>query len=52
MDLVMLTLFGARERTLKDWTILIKDADSRLDISYIKSNSGPPSNIIDIIWKE
>ena len=50
MDLVMLTLFGARERTLKEWTVIIKEADLRFDVSYTNSNSGPPSNIIDITW--
>ena len=46
----MLTLFGARERTLKDWTAVIKEADLRFDISYTSSDAGRPSNIIDIIW--
>lgn len=46
----MLTLFGARERTLKDWTVIIKEADLRFDISYTSPDSGPPSNIIDITW--
>lgn len=47
----MLTLFGARERTLKDWTTVIEEADSMFDVRYAKSNAGPPSNIIDITWR-
>lgn len=50
MDLVMLTLFGARERTLKDWTAIIKEAESKFDISYTSPDSEAPSNIIDITW--
>ena len=51
MDLIMLTFFAARERTLKDWTSIIREADSRFDISYANSDYGPPSNIIDVTWR-
>ena len=42
----MLTFFGARERTLEDWTTIVKEADPRLKINY----AGVPSNLLDITW--
>ena len=51
MDLIMLALFAARERTLRDWTSVIREADSRFDVSYANSDYGPPSNIIDVITR-
>jgi len=48
MDLIMLTLFGARERTLSDWTAIVKQADSNLQVKY----SYPPSNVLDVVWNE
>ncbi len=46
MDLIMLTFFGARERSLDDWTAIVKEADPHLQIGY----SGAPSDILDIVW--
>jgi len=51
MDLIMLTLFAARERTLKDWTKIIEEVDSRFEVHHTTPDLGPPSNIIHIIWK-
>ena len=48
MDLIMLTFFGARERTLKDWTAIVKRADPNMRIAY----GGAPSNVLDITWDE
>lgn len=48
MDLIMLTFFGARERTLSDWTAIVKEADSNLQVKY----SYPPSNVLDVVWNE
>lgn len=42
----MLTFFGARERSLGDWTAIVKEADPHLQVNY----SGAPSNILDIVW--
>lgn len=52
MDLIMLTFFAAKERTLKDWVTVIKGADSRFNVAYANSISGPPSNIIDVTWSD
>ena len=46
MDLIMLTFFGARERTLSDWTTIVKQADPNLRVHY----GGAPSNVLDIVW--
>ena len=50
MDLVMLTFFGARERTLREWSDIVRKADSRFEVRYNTATSGPPSDIIDIVW--
>jgi hypothetical protein len=33
LDLLMLALFGAKERTAADWTRLLREADERLEIT-------------------
>jgi hypothetical protein len=39
MDLAMLSLFGAKERTERDWEVLFKDVDARLEIVSMIYNS-------------
>lgn len=51
MDLVMLTFFGARERTLDEWKHIVRTADERFEVRYKQSASGPPSDILDVVWK-
>ena len=51
MDLVMLTFFGARERTLKEWKKIVERVDARLEIK-LESTFGSASDILDIVWKE
>jgi hypothetical protein len=48
MDLTMLTLFGAKERTFEDWIGIIKEVSPNFRVNY----AGPPSNIIDLVWDE
>ena len=50
MDLVMLTFFGARERTLAEWKDIVRNADSRFEVRYRASVDGPPSDILDVVW--
>ena len=49
MDLVMLTFFGARERTLREWKDIISKADSRFEVRCDIA-SDPPSDILDVVW--
>ena len=51
MDLVMLTFFGARERTLGEWEEIIKRADQNFEVNYKDAEGGPPSDIIDVDWR-
>ena len=51
MDLVMLTFFGARERTLREWKDIIRTADERFEVEYKHVESGQPSDILDVVWK-
>ncbi|KAH7123164.1 O-methyltransferase-like protein [Dactylonectria macrodidyma] len=47
MDLTMLTLFGSRERTYKDWVDIIMEASPRFYVKFV----GPPSDMIDVVWR-
>ena len=47
----MLTFFGARERTLREWQEIVERADGRLKIRY-KYTTGNYSDILDIVWKD
>lgn len=50
-DLVMLTFFGSRERTLKEWKDMIRQADERFEVNYTSPASGPPSDVLDLVWR-
>ena len=50
MDLDLLTLFAARERTLKKWKEIFCGGDHTLEVKCKNSASGPPSDILDIVW--
>lgn len=39
LDLLMLALFGAKERTERDWVKLLKEVDERLEIIKMEYNS-------------
>jgi hypothetical protein len=47
-DLDMVALSGGKERTLKEWTILIQSADKRLCISNIMRCPEFPAAIIEV----
>ena len=47
MDLVMLTFFGARERTLREWKDIVSKADSKFEVKYEQD-----SGILDVVWRE
>ncbi|KAG8526577.1 uncharacterized protein KY384_008778 [Bacidia gigantensis] len=50
MDLVMLTFFGARERTLREWKEIVGKADERFEVRYQEAAPGTPSDILDVVW--
>ena len=51
MDLVMLTFFGSRERTLREWKAIVERVDEQL-VVRCESPTGSSSDILDIVWKE
>ena len=50
MDLVMLTFFGARERTLREWKDVVERADHRFEVGYNNTADGHQSDILDVVW--
>lgn len=45
----MTTFFGSRERSFKDWEILVKEADSKLSIRDYQIGA---DHLLDISWSE
>jgi len=52
MNLQMITLLNAKERTLRDWTELVAKADSRLKISTVSKPTGSQMSIIELVTIE
>ncbi|PVH96576.1 S-adenosyl-L-methionine-dependent methyltransferase [Periconia macrospinosa] len=50
-DLVMKQCFNAKERSISDWTALLKKVDERFDIVEVKRPQGSQLQIIDVVWK-
>lgn len=51
MDMIMLTLFNAREREAADWIELFKKADPRFSNAKIWTPEGAAMAIIEIAWE-
>lgn len=51
MDLIMLTLFNAREREEADWIELFRQADPRFADVRIWTPDGAAMAIIEAVWK-
>lgn len=51
MNLQMITLLNAKERTLRDWTELFLKADPRLVISTVSKPTGSQTSIIEVVLK-
>lgn len=51
MDLIMLTLFNAREREEAEWIELFKKADPRFSNVKIWIPEGAAMAIIEIVWE-
>lgn len=49
-DLVMKACFNAKERTVEDWTGLLKEADRRFVIRSVVQPEGSQLQIIDVQW--
>ena len=52
MDMIMLTLFNAREREKADWHSLFRQADSRFTNVKIWMPEGATLAIIEAVWEE
>ncbi|QKX63471.1 uncharacterized protein TRUGW13939_10641 [Talaromyces rugulosus] len=50
MDLIMLTLFNAREREEADWIELFRKADPRFSVVRIWTPEGATMAIIEVLW--
>lgn len=50
MDMIMLTLFNARERERSDWESLFKEADYRFQDVRIWVPEGATLAIIEAVW--
>jgi hypothetical protein len=50
MNLQMVTLLNAKERTLRDWTELFLKADSRLVIYSVSRPTGSQTSIIEVAF--
>ena len=46
----MLTLFGARERTLNDWINVFAEASPNFQVRLAESVADTPENILDVVW--
>ncbi|KAL8949573.1 MAG: hypothetical protein Q9222_004332 [Ikaeria aurantiellina] len=49
MDINMMVFFGSRERTLKEWEALLKEADTRFHLLGARGGKGP-NMILDVGW--
>jgi hypothetical protein len=47
-DIDMMTLFGGKERTLSQWTSLLKSADENLFIRNVVTSPTAPTTIIEV----
>lgn len=52
MDLTMMSLYNARERSLDDWRKLIKQANERLELKNITSVPGAVHSVLEIGLRE
>ena len=50
MDMLMLTLFNAREREEDDWRALFEQADPRFKVVRVSSAPGGGSGVIEAVW--
>lgn len=50
MDMIMLTLFNARERERSDWESIFKEADPRFENVRIWVPEGATLAIIEAVW--
>ena len=46
----MLTFFGARERTLREWEHIIMQADQRFEVNCRDSASGSSNDLLKVVW--
>ena len=51
MDLVMLTFFGSRERTLREWKNIVSRADHRFEVKFKGAASGHQCDVLDVVWQ-
>lgn len=51
MDLIMMTLYGARERTLEDFKAIFEEASLNFVVNHVEIAPGPQGDVIDIIWQ-
>lgn len=47
-DIDMMALFGGKERTLKEWKILLWRADSRLQITDVRKTEAASATILEV----
>lgn len=47
-DIDMMALFGGKERTLKEWKLLLQRADSRLQITDIRRTETASATILEV----
>lgn len=47
-DIDMMALFGGKERTLKEWKLLLRRADSRLQITDVRKTDAASTTILEI----
>ncbi|KAK1770138.1 O-methyltransferase-domain-containing protein [Phialemonium atrogriseum] len=51
MDLQMLVLFNAKQRTVEDWRKLVADADSRLELANVYRLPGSAFGLLEIAFR-
>lgn len=47
-DIDMMALFGGKERTLKEWKLLLRRADSRLQITDVRKTEAASTTILEV----
>jgi hypothetical protein len=52
LDLLMMAFFNSRERTLKEFENLVKEADPRLRIAGVKRPEGSILSFIEVVFEE
>ena len=52
MDISMLIFFGARERTLEDWTEIVEKASPKFQLRYkaLPVSQAGDRAVLDIVW--